>query len=229
MKRGTYGEISLSDLNPSTAKQVRNLVKAAANAQKVDEHGNWDFGLEFDEKGRGSALNWDLYAVGRDLHSKRTLAVIQIRQFERRHKNWYPSIKKSYFLLGRNEDDTVFAHPVESRVIHNAIKRNDDVVQAVQKWIFGADYNKVVRQGDVALVPMSRRPNAPTAASNTVLLQDSHELVADAILENGNLYALNPSITHLPGTHPHFDLSGWYKVIPGKRADFYKFAAPTID
>jgi hypothetical protein len=219
----------MSSLNAKTAKQVRNLVKLAANAQKVDEHGNWDFGLDFDRKGRGSALNWDLYAVGRDLHTRKTLAVIQIRQFVRQSKNWYPNIKKSYFLLGRNEDNTVFAHPVESRVIHAAIKKDADVIQAVQRWIFGTEYNKVIRQGDVALVPLTRKPNAPTVESNQVLLQDSHELVADEILENGHLYALNPAIIHLPGTHPNYDLSGWYKVIPGKRADFYKFAAPTID
>lgn len=229
VKRGEYNEIILDSLTTSTRKIVNNLIAAVQTADKVDEHGGWEFGCEFDRKGRGSALNWALYGVGRDLHSRRMLIVIQVRQFVRQRKNYYPEIKKSYFLLGRNEDDTVFAHPVQSRVVHYAVKAGNNVVRAVQDWIFGCDYSRVVRQGDIALVPLSRRPQADEAAETVVILQNSHRLTAGTILENGSLYALDPNLVHIPNTHPSFTLQGWYKVVLGKRSDFYRFAAPTID
>lgn len=229
MNRGTYGQIKMETLDVELAQAVRAMVANAANAQKVDEHGNWEFGIEMDGKGRGSALNWDLYAVGNDYHNGGLLIVIQVRQFVRQRKNWYPEIRKSYFLIGTNEDGTTFAHPVQSQVIHHAIKKDRDVIMAVQTWIFGVDYTQVVRQGDVALIPMKRTPPANRVDYTAATLQDSHWVTADEMRANGNLYALNPHITHLPGTHPAYELAGWWKVVPGKRADFYEFAAPTID
>ena len=229
--RGAYGEISLSSLSPSIRKQVENLVKGAQSADKVDEHGMWEFGAEFDRKGRGYAINWDLYAVGRDRHSKRTLAVIQIRKWEKQYKNGYGSTRKSYFLLGRNEDNTIFAHCVESRVIHAAIKADRDVIKAVQSWIFGADYSKVIRQGDLALIPVKsiKKDVCSVVGTECSLAGGSHLLTAEAILKNGNLYAKNPELHHVPGTHPDVSGEGWYKVVIGKRAAYWSFAAPTID
>ena len=64
--RGNFKEINTATLPPRMKKQVENLVAAAAKASKVDEHGNWEFGAEFDSKKRVSALNWDLYAFGKD-------------------------------------------------------------------------------------------------------------------------------------------------------------------
>lgn len=230
--RGNYKEIIVAKLSPRTKKQVENLVAAAAEANKVDEHGNWEFGAAFDSKKRGVALNWDLYAVGKDYFSNRTLIVIQIRQYVKRYRNGYPDIKKSYFLLGRNEDNTVFAHPVESRVVHSAARKNGDVVRAVQNWIFSQDYARIMRQGDIALLPLRSKKVPPKTEliANRFSLQGSHEVVAEEARVNGNLYVKNPSLYHLPKTHPDLvNLSGWFKVIEGKRSNFYNFAAPTID
>jgi hypothetical protein len=227
-RRDHYGALILESLSPQTTRQIHNLVNAAAKADKVDEHGNWDFGFEFDNKKRGWALNWDCYGFGKDIHTKKFLAVIQIRQYIKRSKNGYPNIRKSYFLLGRNEDNSVFAHPVESRVIHNAIRKGQDVVKSVQDWIFGCDYAKVIRQGDMALVPV-KRPMGEVETMDTIILEGSHVMLADEIRRNGGFYALNPRMEHIPGTHPTVEGEGWFKVIVGKRSTFWSFAAPTID
>lgn len=233
-QRGTYKEIVFKSLPERQQSMVKRLVFAAAKAEKVDEHGNWDFGANLDKKRRGSALNWDLYAIGKDCHNKKLLAVIQIRQYFKRNTNWYPRIRKSYFLLGRNEDNTVFAHPVESRVIHSAIAKDKDVLLAVQSWIFSHDYQGIIRQGDLAVIPSKRYKELREAEKDSVpqqrTIQGSHRLYADAIAyRNDNLYALNIYLEHLPHTHPTIQQKGWFKIVVGQRSSFYDFAVPTID
>jgi hypothetical protein len=226
--RGSYNEIKLSSLSDGTRKQVLNLVNKAKEAAKIDEHGGWDFGCQFDKKGRGSALNWDLYGFGKDYHTKRFLCVIQIRQATRRATKHFLNVRKSYFLLGRNEDDSVFAQPVESRVIHNAIKQNVNIIIAIQNWIFNCDYTKVIRQGDLAMVPMKKAQDGKVV-ENSYIIEESHELTAEKIIQNGSLYALNPILKHLPSVHPLIKGDGWFKIVTGKRSEYWRFASPTID
>lgn len=228
IKRGAYNEINLISLNEKTKKQVINLFSEAKEADKVDEHGTWEFGCEFDKKGRGYAINWDLYALGRDMHNKRLMIVIQIRKYEKRRKNGFGNVRKSYFLIGRNEDNTTFAHSIESRVIHAAINSGKDVIKACQDWIFGTDYAKVIRQGDLALIPI-KRITAKEIEQKEMLIEKSHLLIADKIMRNGYIYAENPVLVHQPGTHPRVEASGLYRLTVGKRAAHWDFAAPTID
>jgi hypothetical protein len=233
--RGAYNEIPLGTLSQTTAEQVRLLVAAAGQASKVDEHGSWDFGIDSDKRGRCKSLNWDLYALGNDIHSGKFLVIIQIREFYRRKANYYPQIRKNYFLLGHNEDGTVFAHVVASAVIHSALRRGKDPILAVQDWIFQTDYRGVLRQGDLALIPCCRRPSAARIAKRTALLEKSHALKANVLRQSGEgesvqLYAKHPHLTHVPGQHPPVQGEDrWYKVVVGQRADFWRFAAPTID
>lgn len=228
-QRGRFDEIRLGTLPEQTRKYVVRLVEAAAEADHIDEHGSWDFGIEFDKKKRGWALNWDLYGVGRDVHSQRLLVVIQIRQYVRHRANQqWPQIRKSYFLLGRNEDDTVFAHAVPAQVVRSAVKRGVSVVKASQDWMWEADYCRVVRQGDIGLVPVRRPAGEPIAGP--IVLEHSHELVADELLVAGKrLYAQNPKLTHLPGTHPYVEHDGWVRVASARRGRTWDFAAPTVD
>lgn len=228
--RGSYNEIPLSALNKTQRATVENLVRIAGEAAKIDEHGSWAFGIESDKKGYCEALNWDLYAFGQDCHSRKTLAIIQIRRFYRKKKGYFASIRKNYFLLGRNEDGTVFAHPVESAVIHSAIRRKVDPILAVQRWIFGFDYSRLLRQGDIALIPCSRRPSAPLLDRQSAVVNKTHLLEAEVLMENGELFAKKPHLRHIPGTHPEVQGDNkWYKVSVGQRADFWHFAAPTVD
>ena len=159
MVRGSYSEIVLSSLKTWQRKWITQMIQKLSEAEKVDGHGGWQFGIDGNGK-RFAALNWDLYGLNRDYHSNKMLAVIQIRSTEKRSKRrqWL-DIKKSYFLIGRNEDKTVFAHPVDSRVIHSAIRREVDVILATQNWIFDGDYTRIIRQGDMALLPLAAKPN----------------------------------------------------------------------
>lgn len=235
MTRDRFKAINLDSINPRTRKQIENLIDLAAKGDRLDEHGGWEFGCSFDKKGRGYARNYSVYGYGKDIHCKRFMAVIQIRQYEVHGENWYPNIKKSYFLLGRNEDDSVFAHPVESRVIHNAINKGKNVIKSVQDWIFGYDYKKVIRQGDLALIPSKRYKELREAEAITELpqyrlIEGSHHLFCDVVARKGeSFYTLNPHLIHGNGTHPPVKIAGWFKLVVGKRSPFYSFATPTID
>lgn len=229
ISRGQYDEIAMRSLDAETSAAVYSLVDAASNAAKIDEHGSWNFGEKFDRKGRGQALNWDLYGVGQDVHTGTLLIVIQIRQFVRRRKNGYGNVRKNYFLVGTNEDGSVFAHPVSANVVRAAIRLDHDVVKSCQDWIFGGDYSRMLRHGDLALVPLSKRPAADVVATERMVLEDSHEITASQFRQNGHLYVQNPTLVHLPGTHPQVSGEGWFRVVVGARADFWRFAAPTKD
>jgi len=226
--RGTYGEITKMPANEST--KCKALLEGVKNAAKVDEHGGWTFGILDSnyKKGMIHTMNYDFYGVGYDIHDGAFLAVIQVREFYRRKDGRFPEIRKSYFLMGQNEDRTFFAHPVQSHKIHAAIKAGKDVVKSVQDWIFDTDYEKVIRQGDLCLVPV--RSVKGEDRGTEVILEKSHRLMADRILENGDIYAVNPNMVHLNGTHPTIqNLVGKYKVVVGKRAAFWSFAKPTLD
>lgn len=228
--RGSYGEIPLYHLDAETRSQVAALVADAAGAAKVDEHGTWEFGVaSLNRRGtRWAALNWDLYGYGHDAHSGELLAVVQIRQAVRGRR--WTRIRKNYYLIGTNEDGTAFAHPVSANAVHHAIRAGRDVIRAVQGWIFGCDYAQLLRQGDIALIPLRRAAGERTPLQSLVL-EDSHELQANEIRfgAGGVVYAKDPTLIHLPGAHPTVAADGWHKVITGRRASFWTFAAPTID
>jgi len=229
--RGRYGEIPLHALDAEIRAQVAALVEAAAEAAKVDEHGNWEFGItSLNRRGtRWAALNWDLYGYGTDAHSGAPLAVIQVRQ-SLAGRRW-TQVRKNYYLIGHNEDGTAFAHPVSAHVVHHAIRAGQDVVRRVQDWIFDCDYGQVRRQGDIALIPL-RRACGERTPLQTMVLEDSHELQASEIrfgAAGGVVYAKDPRLTHLPGVHPTVGATGWHKIVSGRRASFWTFAAPTVD
>lgn len=229
IKRGYWDEINISSLSDELRQAVTDLVKAAGDQGSIDEHGSWEFGCAFDGKGRGTSLNWDLYAVGNDTHDGRLLIVIQVRQYHKRTKNGYGNVRKNYFLVGTNEDGSAFAHPVSANVVRKAINDERDAVLACQNWIFGGDYSRMIRHGDLALIPLTKAPAAPAAETTSLLLEDSHELTATAIRQNGHVYALNPVLVHLPGTHPTVQATGWHRVVVGQRGKFWDFAKPTAD
>ena len=230
IQRNYFNAIVLSSVDAETRSAVRKLVEDASNAAKVDEHGSWDFGIDSNRKrSRWTALNWDLYGFGNDLHSGKLLIVIQIRRSST-ERGRYVNVRKNYFLVGTNEDDSTFAHPVESVVVHAAIRKGKDVILAVQDWIFGGDYAGMLRQGDLALIPMRRRPAKDSRiAKRTMTIEGSHELKASSIWHNGGLYAKDPTLTHTPGTHSVVAAQGIYKIVVGNRANFWQFAAPTVD
>ena len=229
-QRGSYGEIPLYRLDAETRERVEALVADAASAAKVDEHGTWEFGItSLNRRGtRWQALNWALYGHGHDAHTGALLVVVQVRQAVKGRR--WTQVRKNYYLIGHNEDGTAFAHPVSAHVVHHAIRAGQDVVRAVQGWIFGCDYAQLLRQGDIALIPLRRAAGERTPL-RTMVLEDSHELQASEIRlgAGGMVYAKDPRLTHLPGAHPTVAATGWHKIVSGRRAPFWRFAAPTVD
>lgn len=202
----------------------------------TDEHGGWERRSEWDDKGRGEQVTVDLYGID----AAARLYVIQVRQSFRPHKNWYLSVRKSYFMIGYNENGNPFAHAISSGVVHGAIKRDpapESPVRAAQAWIWGIDESKlpaVLRNGDVALVP-AKCPQKEVAvySGGEYRVDDGvasdHHLIADEVRANGAIYAKNPTIYHRKGQHPAAHGEGWFKVVVGRRADFWSFARPTVD
>lgn len=230
--RNCYGAIDLSTIAKTTAAAVRNLVRRISKAG-ADEHGSWKFGIDSTKNRKWwESLNWDCYGISRDAHSRKLLAVIQVRQAWKKSSWQWTRVRKSYFLCGTNEDGTTFAHPVPAGVIHAAIRSSDDPCRACQNWMFaGADYRKVRRHGDLACVPVKRLPkDVIQLAATSVVIVDSHQLTANQIYQRGNTYyAESAVLVHLPGTHPDVRMRGLAKIVVAIRARWWQFAAPTAD
>ena len=236
VKRLQYSQIDLDYLqeaNPQMYKQVISLVNKACQADKSDGHKGWEFGKVSSNK-EFSALNWSLYGFGLDAHNRKFLIAIQIRSYYTKASYDFPVIHKSYFLIGRNEDNTVFAHPVNGTVIYNAIRKGKDVIRAIQHWIFGADYTSIIRQGDICLVPLYKTPNNVDKDADFEpqhrVLASSHNLYCDRLIErDGYTYVLNPYLQHIPQVHKDVSHEGWARVQIGSKGKYHKQAKPTID
>lgn len=209
---------------------VRDIEKNA------DEHGGWEQRSEWDSKGRGEQITVDLYGIDAAAH----LYVIQVRQSFRTHKNWFLSVRKSYFMIGYNENGNSFAHAISASVVHAAIRRDpspESPVRAAQAWICGIDEKRlpeVLRNGDVALIPAKcPQKDVMIFSGGEYRVDDDvaadHHLIANEIRANGAIYANNPTLYHRKNQHPSASGEGWYKVVVGRRADFWSFARPTKD
>lgn len=79
--------------------------------------------------------------------------------------------------------------------MHAAIKNGNDVIIAVQNWIFGDDYSKLTRQGDIAFseVPMT---TINGEKRDFALLRHSHKIVGDIREDGKKLYVRNAIVTH---------------------------------
>jgi len=232
--RGGYGEISGFSCVTGDwqARTLRML--AGIEARGFDAHGGWQTGAAFDKKGRGEAVNCDIYGL-----SDR-LAVVQVREYSKRHAHGWARIRKNYFLIGRNERGTVFAHPIPSGVVRGAIRRDpcaESCVRAAQAWIWGIaekQLGEVVRQGDVALVPVAKMPASGEELGLIlgVCVADtaSHFLSAAQATQVGDdLYLRDPEMHHQAAQHPSVYARGAYLLRIGRRAETWTFARPTRD
>lgn len=193
-----------------------------------DEHGAWEVGITSDRKRRGVALNVDLEDY--DLSSR--LAVVQVRQCVF-HPRRYNRVHKNYYLIGRNENGRAFAHSVPCGV---ARRGGENPVVKAQAWIWDVTpkgLKRIVRQGDVALVPArGQQQGVHLSAHHTAQFRvhDSHLLSASEVWLHGRTwYALNPRLTHAKDQHPTVEAVGWYEVRIGRRAPQWDFSASTAD
>ncbi len=245
--RDKYGALVIT-VGPGANRSTLGRCWAEANRilkeleeDDVDEHQApaWETGCAFDHKGRGEAINVAVY--GCSFCHKQSLAVVQVRRYAKAHTNWWPSIRKNYFLIGRNErTKKAFAHPLPAGTVHAAIRRDPSpeyVVQAARAWIFEVPIEKlprVLRHGDVAAVPVRSLPSGERKfvedSPEGVSVVDSHVLHAAEIVQvRERLYARDPLLRHLKGQHADVTGKGWHRIQVGLRADYWKFAAPTAD
>lgn len=182
--------------------------------------------VDFDRKGRGDALNHDLYGYD----PNQGVAVIQARHAFRRHKNDFMGTHKTYFLCGKNEiTGESFRHPVSASAIHGAIRtgaKSAGIVRAAQKWMWQVTDKQLdnsVRQGDLLLVPERGEPKGDYVG-HMMVLGGSHEVNASEILINGKIYAKNPQLTHKKGQHAPVAVNGWVSVRVARDAPAWNFA-----
>lgn len=178
---------------------------------------------EFDRKGRGTALNHDLYGYD----PAQGVAVIQARQCI--GTKYGKSSHKTYFLCGHNEITGLsFVHPVGSHAIRAAINAGGnavEVVKAAQRWMWEAtplQLSKSVRQGDLLLVP--EKEPAGEYVGEVMTIANSHQVTADEIKKNGRIYAKNPVLTHTKGQHETVAIDGWASVRIAREASAWDFA-----
>ncbi len=214
--RGDYGEIIHWNTQERLVQAftILNLFRPALD----DEY------CEFDRKKRGGALNHDLYAY----EPKQGVAVVQARQFFRRKANYYPQVRKTYFLAGQNEvTHEFFRQPISAQVVRRAANnRSVDVVQAVQAWMWDTSIRQLtssVRQGDVLMIP-ARRP-AGVSAGRTLTVADSHVIRAtDIRLTQKRCFALDPTMIHAKGQHAPVAMMGWADIRLAREAHAWDFA-----
>lgn len=228
--RDGYGALHEQRIPQRTYATIKRIVADISTGSR-DEHGGWSFGIESVGRHGWASLNWDVYGYRRDRHNRKLLAVVQVRQAVKRKSHYWTRVRKNYFLVGRNEDSTAFAHCVPSQVIHHAIKANREVVEACQTWIFGCDYSRVIRQGDLALVPFARLPvGAVEQTERRLTIADSHVVTADRFWKLGdNIYVDNPYLVHQPQTHAEVIAKGLHRLVLGSRAAAWSFSPESID
>lgn len=228
LPRGRYGELCLGDLPKTTIAWYLALEKAIQKALPAWQQVR---NADFDRYGRGWSLSIDLYAVGKDMHSGKRLAIVQIRQYVKHTKNGYPTIRKNYFLIGRNENGAPFAHAVSAHTVRGAVNRGVDPILAAQRWMFGVDYAVCShRQGDVVAIPVpaGKMPKTATPAME-VRLPDRHSMAhcTSCACAGDRMFALDAVITH--PEHPTISLPGWAEIITAQADGTWNFSPPTID
>lgn len=153
-KRGRYDEII--SINGIPARQILNGFRPCLPERFV----------EFDRAGRGDALNVDLYG-----HCPaQNVAIVQVRHAFRRARKHRMNLHKDYVLCRFNElTHAPFRHPVSARAVHASIRKDGSdpaaPVCAAQRWMWQVTEKQLavsVRQGDILLVPASRKPAGTT-------------------------------------------------------------------
>lgn len=181
---------------------------------------------DFDRKGRGDAINHDLYAYD----ATERVAVVQVRHAFRQRRNGFLNVRKSYFLCGHNEiTKSPFAHPVSAHALRAAVNKwgenQSAVVRAVQAWMWDVTQRELslsTRQGDVLLVPVRGEPAGEELGHEARL--DSHIIEAAQVRRNGALYARDLTIRHEKGQHRTVVADGWHRVVMAREAATWNFA-----
>jgi hypothetical protein len=226
MNRGKYNE--LNNYPEWVSALIRELEGRAftSGIQATNKRGGFE------------AINYAVYGVA--VVEKQPLAILQLRRAYRRREGYFTSVRKDYYLIGRNESGTSFAHPVENTCVRGkALDTGEGPVLKALSLIWNVaqeDIPKIKRNGDVALIPTSFR--AITSEAKEIAeatLADSHRLIP---YRKGKLFQLGEryfvkggaALVHTKGQHPRALVdSGTWEVIVGARAQHWGFTHPTAD
>ncbi len=195
--------------------------------EKVQEAARWKTGksnLGF-RTGGYEARSVQVYGYDR----RRRLAVIQLRREWKKNRHWYPLVNKVYALVGL-DDGQIFSHPLTSSPRRNfglAEMTPGAVVLWAESKIFGVPasrLNSIIRQGDVALVPIRRLPRSVDPVSGPVVLRDSHQIAVDGTLfktSSPDLWYVRGTVEmlHIKNEHRPVAATGTFKIVAGQRAD----------
>ncbi len=191
----------------------------------LEQSGVYTTGIESDRKRRGSSINIRCTASA----TARGLAILQVREATF-CPNRYTRTRKDYYLIGRNEDGSPFAHPLTGIVT----ARTSVAAASAKIWDCDPrDLPDIERQGDVAFVPVRRQPAELERITDDVILRNSHRLRGEVYrASNGTYYVRGQAwIVHLRREHATIKTgsSGWRRVQLAERGSAYSFSAPTAD
>lgn len=216
--RGRFGEIT-SKIPAEISSLIERVLKEISFEEGVTSR---------NRRGGFDAFNCDVY--GYDV--KRKLAAIQLRySWKRRESDWL-NTSKWYALVGIDEGQ-IFSH-----VIDTSFRRNPDIDDAtpeeIVRWaeskIFRvpvARLDTIIRQGDVALVPVRSIPRSAKKIDGKdyrYTFRKSHKVRVDGwayIDEESHRHWLDGivEIDHIPGQHKPIGGEGRFEVVCGKRLD----------
>lgn len=204
---------------------------ARALDSELQRAGAYQTGIESDKRHRGTAINVELFG-----HDENTgLVVIQVREAVF-HPRRYTRVRKDYYLAGRNESGTIFAHPVSTPArSKKALETPQKTVEAVlcRVWDCTPDALPLIkRQGDIALIP-APLPAGSVETGNCVTLRETHKITGKIMLApDGRLYCERAMVKHTKGQHAAIRKTArgaWYRIQEGARAKTWGFTRPTAD
>lgn len=237
-ERGHWGEL----LN--WPDEIAAIAKALDGS--VDEHGAWTTGIETDSRQRGSAVNVDLYDYGVDLtrvprrRTPQPIAVVQVRLWRRtRARQQWPEVLKDYYLIGRNERGTPFAHAIPANLRRGAKDAPLGAICArAQAWVFGVQphqLDQLHRQGDVALQRIDRLPRGllPVSLISPIPVLDSHRIQRAGVVyvdDAGVPVALRDGVLrHGKRQHLQVGGDGLWRIRTGRRGTSRSFTREVGD
>ena len=207
--------------------EIKSLV------DEVKEAAGWETGITSEGLGSGGFESRNISVYGYDV--ARNLAVVQIRRAWKKKASWYTEISKLYALVGK-DGGQIFSHPMTSSPRRNPHLRDmtpEDVVRWAESKIFGVPVSKldtIIRQGDIALVPVRGIPSVAKTSSDYLQSSGLHELVlreSHRVIVDGDLY-IDPDgrqyvdgtveVVHVKDEHRPVSGTGRFRLVLGQRA-----------
>ena len=121
----------------------------------------------------------------------------------------YHSLSQSFYLFGRNEDGSYFAHKIRPKAGENMS------LDEARAWVWNlkGDEKVSARQGDLALIPKKRASGHKEGYLEVEL--GNHHINADCVWRTKHrVFVMNPSLSHKE--HHPVSLSGLYEARLGR-------------